>query len=472
MRESCEASLQALGVEQLDMLLLHTPDPRTPLATSVRALATLQREGLVAHIGLSNVSLAELEGALALAPIAAVQLALGAFDDGGFRSGVVKRCFELCVEVQAHSPLGGPKRSSRLSTDAELVELADKYGTSPGAIVLAWLYGLSDRVVALPGARRPETARQAAQAAELRLAIEDRDRLDARFAAGARAAGRGPPPAPLRRDAEIVLVMGIQAAGKSSAAGRFSEQGYERLNRDQRGGTLKKLAAHLEQRLQDGVSHFVLDNTYLTRASRSEVLDVARAHGVRVRCVWVDTPLPQAQVNAVRRLLERYGELPDPDRLRTLGKKDPNAFAPTVQFRSVRQLEAPAADEGFAEIERHPFPGHDWGDAAGVIVAEAVLDRVSAGELLDRPVLVIAWAPGAAHTSGERHLEDRVLSLVRCVHGAGPPRCWCRPPLPGLVIPWLLAEGIDPRQTVLIGDSSADRQLAATLGARYDARSS
>src|SRR4029079_2284757 len=54
----------------------------------------------------------------------------------------------------------------------------------------------------------------------------------------------------------------------------------------------------------------VLDNTYLTRASRSYVVEAASRHGAAARCVWLDTPLAQAQVNLVERLLDRFGSLP------------------------------------------------------------------------------------------------------------------------------------------------------------------
>ncbi len=75
-RSDCEASLAALGGLPIDTYLLHAPDPRTPWATSVRALARLHADGLVARIGLSNVNRPQLDEALEHAPISAVQVAL------------------------------------------------------------------------------------------------------------------------------------------------------------------------------------------------------------------------------------------------------------------------------------------------------------------------------------------------------------------------------------------------------------
>jgi D-glycero-D-manno-heptose 1,7-bisphosphate phosphatase len=56
-----------------------------------------------------------------------------------------------------------------------------------------------------------------------------------------------------------------------------------------------------------------------------------------------------------------------------------------------------------------------------------------------------------------------------CPHAAGPPRCWCRPPLPGLLLAFARAHGVDPSRSTLLGASAAHRTLATTLGAVYEA---
>ena len=75
-RADCEASLAALDGLPIDLYLIHAPDPRTPWRTSVRALARLVDDGLVRRVGLSNVNRRQLDEALELAPVAAVQVAL------------------------------------------------------------------------------------------------------------------------------------------------------------------------------------------------------------------------------------------------------------------------------------------------------------------------------------------------------------------------------------------------------------
>jgi len=119
------------------------------------------------------------------------------------------------------------------------------------------------------------------------------------------------------------------------------------------GGSLRELDAALDDQLAHGPGRVVLDNTYLTRASRSYVLDAAARHGALVRCVWLDTPLAEAQINLVERLLDRFERLPSPGELKTASRKEPGVLTPTQQMRAFRELEPPGDDEGFANaVER------------------------------------------------------------------------------------------------------------------------
>ena len=114
----CEASLAALDGLPIDLYLIHAPDPRTPWRTSVRALARLADEGLVRHVGLSNVNRRQLDEALELAPVAAVQVALSPFDDrasGADWSSAATSSGSRCSRIR-HS--AGPKRA-RTRVDAE-----------------------------------------------------------------------------------------------------------------------------------------------------------------------------------------------------------------------------------------------------------------------------------------------------------------------------------------------------------------
>ena len=180
-RADCEASLVALDGVPIDLYLLHAPDPRTPWRTSLRALTRLVDEGIVRRAGLSNVNRVQLDEALELAPISAVQVALSVFDDRALRGGVVERCAESGVALIAHSPLGGPRRAKGLGRQSALVDVAAARGVTPAEVALAWLLELSPAVVAIPGARRPEAARSAASAATLALDKDERTALGLAF---------------------------------------------------------------------------------------------------------------------------------------------------------------------------------------------------------------------------------------------------------------------------------------------------
>jgi aryl-alcohol dehydrogenase-like predicted oxidoreductase len=462
---SCEASLVALGRSQLDLFFLHAPDPRVSFATSVRALGQLKTRGLVRELGLSNVSLAQLDDACREIEISAIQVAFGAFDDAACRSGLVSRALSLGMEVHAHTPLGSPRRVRRLGRDPALAALASKYETTAASIVLAWFAGLSSSIVLLPGARRVETVRAIARAREIVLDPDDRATLDARFPAAARSVGRVNVSVP-RVAGEVVLVMGIQGAGKSRHVQQFLHTGYERLNRDERGGTLKGLAVELDQRLLAGARRVVLDNTYGTRATRSRVLEVAEKHGLAVRCVWLDTPLEVAQVNAVARLIERYGKLPDADELRQLSRQDPNAFLPNAQFRYRREFEPPTLDEGFSEIQRIPFERvtrSEWTREGMCIAADRLPQLADEIASFRGSIFSFAWLDGRTAAP----VAPAGVELGVCSHGGGPPTCWCRPPLPGLVIAWMLRERIDPAKSRLYGTGPHHRALARALEMTY-----
>jgi aryl-alcohol dehydrogenase-like predicted oxidoreductase/predicted kinase len=448
-RADCEASLEALDGLPIDLFFVHVPDPRTPWRTSVRALARLVDDGLVRRVGVANVNRPQLDEALEHAPIAAVQVALSVFDDSAIRGGVVEQCVERGIAVIAHSPLGGPRRAPRIDRRDPLAEVAGSQGATPAEVALAWVLGVAENVVAIPGARRPETARSAARAARLELDDEERARVG-----GARPARRRK-----RAGADVVLVMGIPGAGKTRIAEEYVRRGYVRLNRDERGGSLRAMADALDEELAAGAAQVVLDNTYLTRASRSYVLDAAGRHGITPRCIWLDTPLAQAQVNLVERLLDRFGKLPTPEELRAAAKAEAGLHVPTTQMRTFRELEPPTDDERFASVEHVPFERAPRRGRAGVFVAAAAW---SGWERNEAPTLVFDWRPDGTVDDLPQQVETAV-----CPHPAGPPTCWCRPPLPGLILAFARTHAVDPARSTLVGASPAHRILATTLGARY-----
>lgn len=461
LRRDCEASLRALG-RPIDLYLVHAPDPRVAWATTVRALRRLADEKLVAAVGVSNVTLPQLDEALALAPIAAVEVALSLADDLPLRSGVLARCRERGLVLVAHSPLGGPRRAARLLATPVLVEVARRHDVAPAAVALAALLGAHPDVVVIPGVRGPPGARAVAAAATLALSDEERAALAAVFAA-VRPPAVATAAASSSDDRRVLLLFGLPGAGKSAAAEALVATGWERLNRDELGGSLAALATRLDERLGAGARRVVLDNTYVTRATRAQVLAVAARHGAAVDGVFVDAPLPEAQVNIVRRMLAAHGRLLSADELRS--GRDNRALSPTALWRLARTLEPPTADEGFRSLERRPFARTAQTAARPArFVTVEVVERLPADEL--HAAFVIGWAPDAAPTL-EAELAGRCAGVALCRHGGGPPVCWCRPPLPGLPLALAHQHRLDVTASELHGTSAAHRALAAAIGARF-----
>ena len=147
---ACDRSRQALGRNVIDLYLLHAPDPKTPLKTSVRALAKLRQTGRVAKIGLCNVNCQQIREAQSVTPIDAVQVALNPLDAENFRNGVAELCIHEGIQLIAHSPFGG-RRAASLRKLAGLEELARHLGVSLHGLILAWLMDLAS-----PSSRPPE----------------------------------------------------------------------------------------------------------------------------------------------------------------------------------------------------------------------------------------------------------------------------------------------------------------------------
>ncbi len=472
----CEASLDALDGLPIDLYLIHAPDPRTPWRTTLRALRRLLDDGLVRHVGLSNVTRRQMDETLDLVPITAVEISLGPFADRAIRDGMVEHCAGRGVTVIAHSPFGGPGRVRRLERAEALVTVAAAQHATPAETALAWLLGISPAIVAIPGARRAETARSAARAATISLDTGSRQLLDATYGTTNISTFRAP--ARPSRDGQVLMVMGIPGAGKSRLAKHYVDRGYLRLNRDERGGSLRDVVAALDDELRRGAECVVLDNTWLTRAARSDVIRAATRRGFRTRCVWLDVPLAQAQVNMVDRILDRFGALPTPADLRAAARKEPWLLSPTSQMRALRELEPPSNDEGFDAVERIAFAREASAVRdGGVFVAASAVRRdgwppaVSQCDPL-APHLLFDWNP---HRAPDLHLlGDLLATVVRgevevalCPHPGGPPACWCRPPLPGLPLAFARVHSVDPQRSTVIGTSTAHRTLAATLGSRF-----
>jgi aryl-alcohol dehydrogenase-like predicted oxidoreductase len=177
LRQACEASLRALGVEAIGLYQFHRPDPTVPFIESVEAMAELKKAGKVRMVGLSNVSVDQIKQARQLIQVASVQ---NEFSPRFRRSeGELAFCAAQGLAFLPWSPLGGIGRGRDLGgRHRAFAEVAEAHGVSPQRVALAWELAKAPVVIPIPGASRPETITDSLAAATLRLSDDDLAHLD------------------------------------------------------------------------------------------------------------------------------------------------------------------------------------------------------------------------------------------------------------------------------------------------------
>ena len=182
--QAAEASLRALGVDRMDVYQLHRPDPGRTFLEQIINLGAVKDAGLATTVGLSNVTLPELELALE---------ELGGPDDGGVVSvqnewspryrvdrDVMDRCTQEGIAFLPWSPLGGADQAHEVgSRYTVFAEVGQFYGASAQETVLAWLLATTPVMIPIPGASKPATVDSIVRSVSLALSPDDLARLDA-----------------------------------------------------------------------------------------------------------------------------------------------------------------------------------------------------------------------------------------------------------------------------------------------------
>lgn len=169
--DSFEASLDRLGVEYVDLLLIHAPSNSVPIGETIDAMNALQDEGTVEHIGVSNFDREQLRSAMqaSATPVLTNQVEYHPFYD---QSDLLELCIEEDVILTAYSPLNVGK----IAGDETLSEIGDRHGKSASQVALRWLIQ-QENVAAIPKATSRDHQRENVDVFDFELTDEEMMRI-------------------------------------------------------------------------------------------------------------------------------------------------------------------------------------------------------------------------------------------------------------------------------------------------------
>ncbi|HEY5060233.1 MAG TPA: aldo/keto reductase [Gemmatimonadaceae bacterium] len=218
-RQACDASLQRLGVDHIDLYYQHRVDPTVPIEETVGAMGELVAAGKVKHLGLSEAAPDTIRRAHVTHPITALQTEYSLWTRDVEENGVLETVGELGIGFVAYSPLGRGFLTGQIKTFDDLPEndfrrrnprfqgenfqkninLVERVGEiararkiTPTQLALAWVLAQSEDIVPIPGTKRVKYLEQNAAAADVELTPEDFERIDEIFPVGVTAGERYP----------------------------------------------------------------------------------------------------------------------------------------------------------------------------------------------------------------------------------------------------------------------------------------
>jgi aryl-alcohol dehydrogenase-like predicted oxidoreductase len=222
-RQACDASLERLGVDHIDLYYQHRVDKKVPIEETVGAMAELVEQGKVRYLGLSEASAETVRRAHDVHPISALQTEYSLWTRD-VEERILPTMRELGIGFVAYSPLGRGFLSGRFRSPEDIPEgdfrrnnprfqgrnfernlaivdrvreIAEEKGVTPAQLALAWVHRRGDDVVPIPGTKRRRYLEENVAAAEIELGDEDLRRLDEAAPAGQTAGDRYPDMSPV-----------------------------------------------------------------------------------------------------------------------------------------------------------------------------------------------------------------------------------------------------------------------------------
>ncbi len=302
--------------------------------------------------------------------------------------------------------------------------------------------------------------------------------------------------------ANVKMVCGYPASGKSTVTKTLTEGGAVSLNRDTEGGTIVGLLPKLESLLKNG-KDVVLDNLFPTAEVRKPFIDAAKAHGADISCVVMGTTIEEAQFNAVQRAIGLIGKFPTPEEIKKA--KHTNIFPPLVLFKYKKDFQKPDVSEGFSKVgtfkfvrkEDPTFTGKavivDYdgtlrecvnGNGKFPVTKEQIEMKPNRRKALqsykDKGYLLLGVSNQSGIAKGELTYDKAVelfeytndqlglpIEYQFCPHQSAPISCYCRKPMPGHGVAFILKHKLNRKECIFVGDLTTDETFAKRCGFQY-----
>lgn len=300
----------------------------------------------------------------------------------------------------------------------------------------------------------------------------------------------------------IVLVMGYPGSGKSTLTKDYAKEGYISLNRDTIGGTIAALVPKMKDLIKDN-KNVVLDNLFPTRDVRKPFIDAAKALGADIRAVVMSTTIEEAQFNVVQRAIGLLGKFPSPEEIKKA--KHTNIFPPLVLFKYKKEYEAPSLEEGFSNVEIFKFKRNEDssfvnkaiildydgtlrecinGNDKYPVSEDQIAIKAGRNKVLKKYQAQGYMLLGVSNQSGIQKgllAHDKAVELFDytnkqlglnieysfCPHQSAPISCYCRKPMSGLGVEFIIKHKLNRKQCIMVGDFTTDKTFATRCGFQY-----
>jgi histidinol-phosphate phosphatase family protein len=301
---------------------------------------------------------------------------------------------------------------------------------------------------------------------------------------------------------EVVMLVGMVGAGKSSHAQSYINQGYVWLNRDTIGGKIVGLLPLMERALQEGKS-VILDNTHVTIEHREPFITLAKQYKTPIHCKYFNTSFEDCQYNLVNRILEKYGRLLSPSELEEESKRHSNIFNVHILYSFRKRLQLPTDSEGFDSVQYLKFKRDDKNHTqlALILDYDGTLRTTKSGNnypidpddvviLPGRREKLLEYKEkgyklfGISNQSGvhkgslteeqakacfqrTNELLNLDIEYYFCSHQSAPINCYCRKPGNGFGVYLIWKHKLNAANSLMVGDMTTDKSFSERCGFQY-----